>query len=183
MRYAELIERELPKNSWEVLTTTPDKAEFGQELIDLVQNAYGVTDMGSMVNAFKDVIPSDWMVLDWDNQPDVDTLLFYRVSRGDEAWTGNKIQGIGHDGQKGSKQNAIKKLESVLHQNSWWVESSDALRHVMLKTSAPVVTDEEFLRKLFNDPNLTMIDEVTYERYLGDGTKLTETVLGKPTLR
>lgn len=182
MRYAELIERELPKNSWEVLTTNPDKAEFGKELIDLVQNAYQNTPLGSMVNAFADVVPSDWIVLDWDENPDVDSLIFYRVNRPGETWSGNKIQGLGHDGQQGSKKKAILKLAQVLQQSGWWIESSDALQSVLRNTPAPAVTDEEFLRKLFNDPNLRMVDDDTYVRTLANGKEIAETVFGNPVI-
>ena len=36
--------------------------------------------------------------------------------------------------------------------------------------------------KLFNDPNLRMVDQDTYTRSLGNKT-ITETVFGKPTLK
>ena len=182
MRYAELIERDLPKNSWEVLTANPDKQEFGQELVNLVQNAYKNTPLGSNVNSLGDVVPSDWVVLDWDKNPDVDSLIFYRVNRSGETWTGKKIQGLGHDGQKDSKNKAIYKLEKLLQQQGWWIESSDALRSVLLKTSAPVVTQEDYLQELFNDPNLRMVDQVTYVRTLGNGKEITETVFGHPVV-
>ena len=182
MRYAELIERDLPKNSWEVLTADPDKREFGQELVDLVQHAYKNTELGSHVNSLGDVIPSEWMVLDWDKNPDVDTLIFYRANRPNETWKGNKVQGLGHDGQKDSKGKAIYKLEKLLQQQGWWIESSDAMRAVLLKTSAPVVTQEDYLQELFNDPKLRMIDQVTYVRTLGNGKEITETVFGHPVV-
>jgi len=182
MRYSELIERELPKNSWEVLTADPDKAEFGQELVNLVQTAYKNTPLGSHVNDLNDVVPSDWIVLDWDKNPDVDTVLFYRVNRSGEPWRGNKIQGLGHDGQQGSKRKAIQKLESQLQKNGWWIESSDALQSVLRTTAAPAITDENFLRKLFQDPKLKMIDADTYVRTLGNGREITETVFGKPVI-
>jgi len=181
MRYSELIERDLPKNSWQSLTADPDKAEFGKELVNLVQNAYQSTELGSNVNSLNDVIPSDWIVLDWDKNPDIDTVLFYRVNRPGETWTGNKIQGLGHDGQQGSKQKAIQKLEASLSKNGWWIESSDAMQHILRK-SLPAVTDQAFLQKLFNDPNLKMIGPDEYVRTLGNGKQIKESVFGKPVL-
>ena len=181
MRYSELIERDLPKHSWQSLTADPDKQEFGQELVNLVQNAYKNTPLGSHVNSISDVVPSDWIVLDWDGEPDVDTVLFYRVSRPGESWKGNKIQGLGHDGQQGSKQKAIQKLESVLKQSGWWIESSDAMQHILRK-SMPAVTDEAFLQKLFNDPKLKMTGPDEYVRTLGNGKQIKETVFGIPVL-
>ena len=182
MRYSELLERELPKNSWEALTANPDKQEFGQELVNLVQHAYQNTELGSHVNGMGDVVPSDWLVLDWDKNPDVDSLLFYRVNRPGETWTGNKIQGLGHDGQRGSKKKAIQKLQQVLNQEGWWIEASDALRATLRNVNAPIVTDVEFLRKLFNDENLTKMDPVTYSRRLKDNRVIIESVFGNPVL-
>jgi len=57
------------------------------------------------------------------------------------------------------------------------------MRHILIKMSAPVVTDEEFLQKLFPDTNLKMIDDITYRRKLTDGTIVKETVFGNPTLK
>jgi hypothetical protein len=182
MRYAELIERELPKNSWEALTADPDKQEFGQELVNLVQTAYQSTELGSNVNDLSDVVPSDWLVLDWDKNPDVDTLVFYRTNRAGETWRGNKIQGIGHDGQRGSKKKAIQKLEQVLQQQGWWIEASDALRATLRKVNAPIVTDVGFLRELFDDPYLTKMDPVTYSRKLQNNRVIIESVFGHPVL-
>jgi len=178
----QIQERELPKSSWEALTADPDKQEFGQEMVDLVKNAYSNTPLGSNVNNLGDVVPSDWLVLDWNANPDIDTLVFYRINRPGEAWRGKKIQGLGHDGQKGSKQKAIAKLESLLQQSGWWIESSDALQAVLRKTSAPAVTDVKFLKQLFRDPDLQMVDDDTYMRVLGNGQQIFETVFGKPII-
>ena len=70
----------------------------------------------------------------------------------------------------------------MLQQQGWWIESSDALRSVLLKTSAPVVTQEDYLQELFNDPNLRMVDQVTYVRTLSNGKEVTETVFGHPVV-
>lgn len=178
-----LYEFQLPKNQWELLISNSDKEEAGSELVDLVKNAYRTTPQGSFVNSLKDVIPSDWNVIDWDQDPDVDACVFYRKNRPDESWNGYKIQGIGHDGTRTSKDKALSKIQSLLIRNSWWIESSDAMRHILLKLSLPPVQDEQFLQQLFNDPNLRMIDKYTYNRELSNGGKVTETVFGKPNLK
>ena len=70
----------------------------------------------------------------------------------------------------------------LLKQKGYWIESSDALRHVLAKMNATAVTDQDFLRKLFNDPDLTMINKNTYTRKLLNGHHIQETVFGEPIL-
>jgi len=54
---------------------------------------------------------------------------------------------------------------------------------VLNKLHAPAVTGQDFLRRLFNDPTLKMVDDNTYVRTLPDGTKIKETVFGHPRLK
>lgn len=177
-----LIEFELPKNKWELVVSDHDKQELGSDLVTLVRQAYANTPRGSFVNSIKDVIPSDWNVIDWDNDPDVDSCVFYRRNRNNEKWSGYKIQGLGHDGTRTSKDKAISKIQELLSNPGVWIESSDAMRHVLKKLNVPSITNEKFLQKLFNDPNLKMIDDDTYVRFLPDGKKIIETVFGNPKL-
>lgn len=178
-----LQELQLPKNKWEVVMSSSVKQEVGSELVDLVKTAYSNTTKGSLVNSLKDVIPSDWNVIDWDKDPDIDSCVFYRHNRPNESWVGYKIQGIGHDGTRTSKDYAINKVQELLTKNGVWIESSDAMRHVLKKLNSTPITDQDFLRKLFNDNELTMVDIDTYERMLTDGTVVRETVFGKPILK
>ena len=177
------FEFQLPKNTWEFVVSNSDKEEVGHELIDLVKTAYSTTPKGSLVNSLKDVIPSDWNVIDWDQDPDIDSCVFYRHNRPNETWVGYKIQGIGHDGTRPGKDYAIRKVQELLQKNGIWIESSDALRHVLMKLNTTPITDEKFLQRLFNDDQLRMIDKDTYQRKLTDGTVIEETVFGRPVLR
>lgn len=181
-RKIRLNEFELPKNQWELVISDGDKEELGTDLVSLVKHAYSNTPQGSFVNSIKDVIPSDWEVIDWDEDPDVDSTVFFRRQRQGESWHGHKIQGIGHDGNKVSKDKAIKKVISMLSKQGVWIESSDAMRAVLKKLNVPVVTDVKFLRALFNDSSLQMIDGDTYVRTLDSGQKIRETVFGRPKL-
>lgn len=180
MKISELT---LPKNQWTLLISAEDKAEAGPELVRLVGRAYASTDKGSMIQSLRDVVPSDWEVLDWDQDPDIDACIFYRKPRGNEQWTGYKLQGLGHDGSRQSKHKAIEQITRLLQKPGVWIESSDALRHVLNKLHTPAVTGQDFLRRLFNDPNLTMLDDNTYVRVLQNGTKIKETVFGHPKLK
>jgi hypothetical protein len=176
-----LTEFQLTKNQWELFISNADKEEAGSDLIGLVQNAYGGTSQGSFVNSMKDVIPSDWNVIDWDHDPDVDAAVFYRKNRAGESWSGHKIQGLGHDGTRTSKDKAIGKVQALLSKPGVWIESSDAMRSILKKYNVQAVTDVELLRSLFNDPNLEMVDADTYTRTIGSG-QITETVFGNPHL-
>lgn len=173
---------DLKKNKWELLSSLDDKKEFSPELINLVQTAYASTTMGSFVNNQKDVIPSDWVVLDWDKEDDLDVLIFYRKERSNEPWKGFKIQGIGHDGQKESKKKVIQQVQKLLMKNGWWIEASDAMEAILKKSNVPVVTNETTLQRLFNDKSLRIVSDIEYERTLKDGTKIRESVFGKPKL-
>ena len=178
-----LIELQLPKNKWKLIMSGSVKNEIGDELVDLVQNAYVNTNIGSHINDLKDVIPSDWHIVDWDKDPDIDVTVFYRKPRPNENWVGNKIQGIGHDGQRKSKEKALKKLEELLNKDGWWIEASDAMRGALGKINVPLVNDPTFLRTLFNDPYLTLIDRNTYSRQLENKRVIIESVFGKPKLK
>lgn len=182
MKIIELVEFQLPKNQWIVNISNDAKEEVGDDLVNLVQTAYSNTPQGSFVNSIKDVVPSDWNVIDFDADPDVDSCVFYRGPRGQESWRGQKIQGLGHDGSRLSKDKAIGKVHELLSLPGWWIESSDAMRAVLKRLNVPAVTDVKVLQKLFNDANLTMIDDDTYIRKLPNGPTVTETVFGHPII-
>jgi hypothetical protein len=173
----------LPKNSWELLLSTADKEEVSHDLVRLVTTAYSNTSQGSFVNSIKDVIPSDWLAIDWDKDPDVDACVFYRKNRPGENWTGFKIQGLGHDGTRPSKDKAITKVQQLLAKPGVWIESSDAMRAVLKKLNVPTVTDLNTLQELFNDPTLEKFNDDTYDRRLPSGKVVRETVFGSPILK
>ena len=60
--------------------------------------------------------------------------------------------------------------------------TSDAMQHILRKLGATPVTNEQFLRALFKDNALKMINHDTYQRQLAGGTVITETVFGHPKL-
>lgn len=173
----------LSKNQWELLLSTADKEEVSHDLVRLVTNAYSNTSQGSFVNSIKDVIPSDWLAIDWDQDPDVDACVFYRKNRAGENWSGFKIQGLGHDGTRQSKDKAIAKIQQLLAKPGIWIESSDAMRAILMKLNVPVVTDLVMLQTLFNDPYLEKVDNETYDRRLLSGQVVRETVFGNPLIR
>lgn len=177
-----LLELQLPKNKWVSITTSEAKAEIGGELVNLVKNAYSDTVHGSFVTSVSDVMPSDWLVLSWDKEPEVDAAIFYRKARSGETWHGCKIQGIGHDGTTKSKRYALNQIHRLLNKQGWWLESSHAMSRILKGSDMPSVTDVDLLQQLFNDPQLKMISRDTYTRILQSGLSISETVFGHPLL-
>lgn len=175
---------ELIKNEWITLSDA-DKEELSDQLIKVVQTAYVGTNAGSFVNSLKDVMPSDWMVLDWDQDPEVDAAIFWRGPRSGEPWGGKKLQGLGHDGQKDSKKKMLSKMTELLKTKSenWWSESSGVIRERFLSHNVPFVKDIQTIQKVFPKTPVTMIDPSTgqYERDLG-GKIIVETMFGHPII-
>ena len=172
----------LPKNKWITLLSHSAKQEAGSDLIDLVSTAYQKSAKGSFVKNLTDVLASDWKVISWDDDPEIDAAVFYRAPRRSEPWHGYKIQGIGHDNQPHSKSIVMNKVKSLLHETGWWIESSDAMQKALFKLGCKCQTNPEFLRSLFPDSDLQMISDTVYSRRLPDGTRITESVFGYPVL-
>lgn len=177
--YKLFLEKELKKGKWGF----PDVDDRADELIDLVQTAYRRTPEGSFVNSKGDLLPSEWLSIDFNQNPKLDATIFYREPRKNETWIGKKIQGLGHDDSKEAKTISLNKLIDVLGQDGVWVEASDALEHVLYKKGVPYIEDEDFLQSLFPNSGLKMTgDRGKYTRSVS-GKKIKETVFGKPRLK
>lgn len=165
------------KKKWGVIKSTSDKTEFSDDLVRLVTTAYSVTTYGSFINSVKDVLPSDWVAIDIDSDPNIDAAIFYRKTK-----FGNKIQGLGHDGSRETKDIVLKYQMKLLNKSGWWVEASDAIEHIMYKNSVPFVSDESKAQKMFPGSELEMNGKRPgqYTRKLKGGTVITETIFGKP---
>jgi len=182
----ELVEKtnnDLIKNRWALIIADPDKHQWSDNLIQLVNNAYQNTSLGSFVNSASEVAASDWVALDWDPQPDLDCTVFYRKARPNEHWRGYKIQGIGHDGKTESKQKVIQRVKALLGKPGTWIESSDAMARTLGKLGMQPVTDERILNTLFPDSDLKMLDQNgNYERNAGN-SRIREQVYGNPIVK
>lgn len=164
------------KKTWGVIRSNSDKEEFSDDLIKTVQTAYAKTELGSFVNTVKDVLPSDWVAIDIDGDPDIDATIFYRKTK-----HGNKIQGLGHDGSDNTKKASIQKVVSLLKTNGWWIEASDAMEHILYKNNVPYISDEKTAQKIFPNSNLKMTGEKgKYYRKLNNGVTIRESIFGKP---
>jgi hypothetical protein len=170
---------ELKKGKWQIADTDTRY----DELINLVQTAYKKTADGSYVNSKGDVVKSDWLSIDWNTDPKIDATIFYRGARGGEPWTGMKIQGIGHNGDRTSIDIIFKKLKEILNKKGVWVEASDAMEHILYKMGVPFVDDEAFATRIFPNTDLKMTgNRGQYTRKVGSKT-IKETIFGKPVVK
>lgn len=180
MKYLLLFEK-YQKMKWEIITSNPEKRIEGERLIDIVDNAYLNTNLGSFVKTMSDVLKSHWMVIDCDEFDDIDACIFYREPRSNEIWKGGKIQGIGHDGDYNAKKLLIKKLVDVLNnQDGFWIEASDTLESLLDNKEVKKVTDINILYKLFPESDIVFLENGQYKRTLEDGSWVTESVFGNP---
>ena len=184
MKINQLIsELKLVKGDWDELAHA-EKTEVGNGLKNLVDTAYASTELGGFIKDQNDVNNSEWLALDWDEDDDIDTTVFYRKPRSSESWRGFKIQGIGHDNQRESKSKVVDKIAELITKSGWWIEASGAMRGALLKRNCPVIDDIKVIQKLFNDSSIEMSDKVSYRRSLPSGAKTeTESVFGKPILK
>lgn len=179
--YCELLEKELTKNTWALLLTAKDKERHGSDLIGSVGTAYKHTTLGSFVKSMDDVSNSEWMVMDYDKDPDVDIAIFYRKPRASEKWTGFKIQGIGHDGSKEAKERLMKKVVGLVNGKNFWIEASDAMARSLEKLGASKETSKENIKALF--PSIAEFkNDGSYVRKI-NGKDSHETVYGKIKLK
>jgi hypothetical protein len=171
--------KEITKNHWTLLVNDSEKHLWSEDLMNLVKNAYQHTNLGSFINSASEVQSSDWVALDWDSEPDIDCTVFYRRPRQGEQWAGYKIQGIGHDGNKESKQRVIARVKNLLSKKGVWIESSDALSRTLGRLGLQPVTDESVLHTLFPGSELQILNNGEYRRKAG-GRWVTEQVFGIP---
>ncbi len=170
------------KGQWELFTSGGKALGVATNLIELIKIAYKQTTMGSFVNSKSDVDRSFyWEVIDVDTDPEADVCVFGRKSRGEEKWQGVKIQGIGHDGERISKDKAITKLVELLKKSGFWIEASDALEHILRRTSVRICTEDE-VKQLFPGGIDEYHSDGSYTRTIENGKQITETSFGNPRL-
>ena len=171
------LTEDFPKNKW-VYLTDEEKEEFAKELFDLIDNAYApigghpnYTSPADVMGAESD---ADYMVIDLDDDPEFDAV---KVSKKKSA--GNKSVGLGHDGSKPAKSAAINITALLLKQPGYFVEVSGVLKDILKAKGAPIVTDEEVIRKVLKGKEIELNDDGSYQREIG-GKVFTKMLMGNP---
>lgn len=166
------------KGEWTLMSSSGEAMEIYKTLIDLVNNAYQNTKLGSFLKYRSDVGKSQyWEIIDLDDDPEPDVCVFGRKPGSNEKWYGIKLQGIGHDGQRISKQSAVEKIVSLLNKGGFWIEASDTVESILRKKGVRVCKENEVTKAFPNG-----IDEYnpdgSYLRKLPDGKQIQETSFG-----
>lgn len=163
------------KKTWYLLDNK-EVLKVSDDVIELVQTAYKNTQDGSHINSKDDMLRStDWFLIDWDELPDVDAVIFGRKTK-----FGVKVQGIGHDGDPISKDLVINKLVNILKKSGYYIESSHKVENILYKNDVPYIKSEDLLNSIYPNSNLKMIgDKGKYTRELQNGRIINETTFGK----
>jgi hypothetical protein len=165
------------KNKW-IYLTQDEKEEFAQELFDLIDNAYASIGGHPNYKSPADVMgaegDADYMVIDLDDDPEFDAV---KVSKKKDA--GNKSVGMGHDGSKPAKSAAVNITALMLKQPGYFVEVSGVLKDILQAKGAPIVIDEDIIRKVLKGKEIEMNDDGSYQREIG-GKVFTKMLMGKP---
>ena len=170
---------DFPKNKW-VYLTDEEKEEFAKELFDLINLAYepigGHPNYTSFLDVIGDERDADYMVIDLDDDPDFDAV---KMSKSKAA--GNKSVGMGHDGSKMAKSAAVNISATLLKMPGFYAEISGKLLDILAAKGAPIITDEDVIRKVLKGKEITMNDDGTYSRAI-DGKIFTKTLMGNPNV-
>jgi len=170
---------DFPKNKW-VYLTDEEKDEFAKELFDLINLAYepigGHPNYKSPADVIGDERDADYMVIDLDDDPDFDAV---KMSKSKAA--GNKSVGMGHDGSGPAKSAAVNISATLLKMPGFYAEISGKLLDILAAKGAPIITDEDIIRKVLKGKEITMNDDGTYSRAI-DGKIFTKTLMGNPNI-
>ena len=98
---------------------------------------------------------------------------------------GNKISLLFTDKIPGSNKAAIIKLLQLVNTSGWFIEASKKLEAIMIKSSAPIVRDEDTIKKIIGAKKaktMKMLDDGYYDRELGavPGKFITKRIYGIP---
>lgn len=168
---------EFPKGKW-VNLDKKEKEEFSEDIFDLISNAYAYIGGHSNYKSKEDVTGSegdaDYEVIDLDLDPDIDAVS---VSKNRPA--GKKFVATGHDGSKLAKRAVISHKSTDLNKPGYFIEVSGKIKDILLAKGAPMVTDEETIRKALEGRDITMNSDGSYQRKIA-GEEHTKILLGKP---
>ena len=168
-----LKEVSIPKNKWVPLSGN-DIKDLEDDILDLIQNAYGPIGGHPNYKSVGDLAGSDYEIIDLDDDPDLDAVTVTKQRAG-----GTKHVGIGHDGTSPGKRGAIGRTIDQLDKPANYIEASGAIENILRKAGVVQVTDEETIRKALKGKEIKIYDDGTYDRILG-GKKYRKTMFGKP---
>ena len=167
------------KNKW-IYLTDDEKVEFAEEIFDLVSTAYasigGHPNYKSPADVMGDERDAEYMVIDLDDDPEFDAV---KMSKNKAA--GNKSVGMGHDGSGPAKSAAVNISAKLLQMPGFYAEISGKLLDILSSKGAPIIKDEEVIRKVLKGKEITINDDGSYSREIG-GEMHTKVLMGNPKI-
>ena len=170
-----LNEIDIPKNKWKSISQ-PELKDVENDILDLIQNAYGPIGGHPNYKSVGDLAGSDYEVIDLDDDPDIDAVTVTKKRAG-----GTKYVGLGHDGTSQGKRGSIGRTIDKLGNSGIYIEASGKMADILSKANVIQVTDEDTIRKALKGKEIKMYDDGSYDRVLG-GKKYRKLMFGKPTV-
>lgn len=170
---------EFEKNKW-IYLTDEEKEEFADDVFDMIDLAYKEIGGHPNYKSPQDVMGSEkdanYMVIDLDDDPEFDAV---KISK--DKSVGKKLVGMGHDGSSPAKSAAVNITALLLKKPGHFVEVSGKLKDILQAKGAPIIKDEEMIRKVLKGKEIEYIGDGSYKREIG-GKMFTKMLMGKPTV-
>ena len=170
-----LIESKLTKQSGWVPLTASDLEEIGEEIFNLISNAY--KSIGGHPNyKTKDNVNSsaDYEVINLDDDPDIDAVSVTKTKP-----SGTKFVATGHDGSREAKSAVVNHKADLLKTKGFYIEVSGKLVDILVAKGVAPITDEETVRKVLKGKDIEWLGDGRYRRGIG-GEKHVKQMFGKP---
>ena len=74
---------------------------------------------------------------------------------------------MGHDGSKAAKSAAVNISVALLKMPGFYAEISGKLLDILSSKGAPIIRDEDIIRKVLKGKEITMNDDGSYSREIG----------------
>lgn len=132
------------KNKWVALDKNMTD-ELSKEIYVLVDFSYSYIGGHSKIKSFLDVANEmdSVMAVDWDEDPNMDVVIFGKKSK-----YGIKLTGVATDGKKYSKELLTKKQTEMLGSKGYYAEVSGAAFGLLAKQGLKPIEDEKTVRNL-----------------------------------
>lgn len=184
-----LPEREgYPKGKYIQVKDPKELKDLSNVIFDLIKTAYKDVKGGALkFKSPKDVTQSDitfWKVADVDSDPEIDVVYFGKDRKG-----GNKMTGLGHDGERSNISDLMSQAVKILKTSGYYAEVSGAPYVIFVKkNNVPVIEDEETVRKLLRGKDIEWHGEHPTGKFKGNGwysrdiggMKATKVLIGNP---
>ena len=166
------------KNKWIEMIDKGERKQVADNLWVLVQNSYAKLGGHPSIPNVDSIFKGDtyyWEGIDNDKDPEADGVLFGKKRNG------IKISGMGHDGERYSKDQLIQKLSAQLKKKGYWIEASDAVEKIMYKNGVKY-SDQSTVEKVFKQTVEWQNNKGQYKREVTPGKYHIETLFGNPKI-